>query len=226
MRSTDEALSPTAVRIRDAAIECFAEDGVAATTVRAIAQRAEVSPGLVIHHFGSKDALRVVCDTHVAAVVREGKSEAMSAGLGIDVMSALRRQQQAPVLRYLAKTLSDGTPEVTHLLRTMVADAAAYMSTGVDTGILGPIRDPHGVASVITIWSLGALVLHSHVEALLGVDILADDFGSSPAQVAPYFLPALEVLSGALITPEAAAHLRAAFDPGASDPDEEDPDGR
>src|SRR5690606_20135242 len=45
----------TAARIRDAAIVEFAAHGFTKSTVRAIAESAGVSPGLVIHHFGSKD---------------------------------------------------------------------------------------------------------------------------------------------------------------------------
>jgi len=49
-------------RLRDAAIELFAERGFDKTSVKAIAEAAGVSPGLVIHHYGSKDELRRVCD--------------------------------------------------------------------------------------------------------------------------------------------------------------------
>ena len=44
--------------VRDSAIAVFARDGFSAS-VRTIAEAAGVSPGLVIHHFGSKDALYV-----------------------------------------------------------------------------------------------------------------------------------------------------------------------
>ncbi|MEX0658697.1 MAG: TetR/AcrR family transcriptional regulator [Egibacteraceae bacterium] len=71
-------------RIRDAAITRFAEDGVAGTSVRAIAGQAGVSAALVIHHFGSKEALRAACDEHVAATIRERKQTAMAAGPGLD----------------------------------------------------------------------------------------------------------------------------------------------
>ena len=36
-----------------------------------------VSAALVIHHFGSKDGLRKVCDDYVAEEIRSQKSEAM-----------------------------------------------------------------------------------------------------------------------------------------------------
>jgi AcrR family transcriptional regulator len=49
-------------RIRHAAIRLFADRGIDGTTVRDIAREAGVSPGLLRHHFGSKEALRQVCD--------------------------------------------------------------------------------------------------------------------------------------------------------------------
>jgi TetR/AcrR family transcriptional regulator, regulator of cefoperazone and chloramphenicol sensitivity len=59
---------PTAKsRVREAALVLFAENGVAGTSLRAIAAAAGVSPGLVIHHFGSKDGLRGAVDAHVVA---------------------------------------------------------------------------------------------------------------------------------------------------------------
>ncbi len=43
--------------ILDAARACFAERGLASTSVRAVAQRAGVDPALVHHYFGTKGAL-------------------------------------------------------------------------------------------------------------------------------------------------------------------------
>lgn len=215
MRSGDDR--STTARIRDAAIECFAERGVDATSVRAIAERAEVSPGLVIHHFGSKDELRVACDSHIAAVMRQRKTEGMSAGLGFDVAASMRAAQGGPpVLPYLARTLTDGTPQVAALVREMVEDAAAYTETGVETGLLKPSDDPYGRAAVMTIWSFGALVLHEHVKELLGVDLLADPTTLDPVGAAPYVLPIVELLTEGFITEAAADRIRAAFVAGQS----------
>ncbi|MGI8874852.1 MAG: TetR/AcrR family transcriptional regulator [Egibacteraceae bacterium] len=206
-------------RIRDAAIARFADDGVAGTSVRAIAGQAGVSPALIIHHFGSKDALRTACDEHVAATIRERKQAAMAAGPGLDPVAALRCGQEGPpLLRYLARTLVDATPQVAALVDEMVADAAAYMAEGVGTGVLRPTEHPYGRAAVVTVWTLGALVLHEHVHRLLGANLTG-----SPDQVAAataYFGPALEVLSDGLITEAAAARMRAAFAAARADPEE------
>ena len=45
-------------RVRDAAIDLIAAGGVEALTARAVAERAGVSPGSVIHNFGSMEGLR------------------------------------------------------------------------------------------------------------------------------------------------------------------------
>src|SRR5262245_11689870 len=44
-------------RLLDAAIACFAADGVAATSLRSIALKAGVTPALVNYYFGSKEQL-------------------------------------------------------------------------------------------------------------------------------------------------------------------------
>ncbi len=200
----------TAARIRDAAIGLFAEKGVAATTVRQIAEAAEVSPGLVIHHFGSKDGLRVACDEHIVASLREMKAKGMQAGLGLDFGAAMRDSADGPpIVRYLARTLTDGSPHVLEMVREMVDDAVAYTAVGVEQGLLTPTEDAYGRAAVMTIWSLGALVLHEHLEHLLGVDLLAAPTGVDPDAATGYVLPIVDLLSNGFITAEAAALFRA-----------------
>lgn len=205
-------------RIRDAALRCFADAGVAATSIRTIAAAADVSPALVIHHFGSKDALRHACDEYVAATIRERKTAAVSAGLNIDPLATLRQQHDGPpLLRYLARTLIDGSPHVAELVDEMVRDAAEYIQMGVDVGTLRPSAQPFARAALLTLWSLGGLVLHEHVERLLGVDLTRDDL-TDESSAAGYILPALEIFSEGLIAEELAARYREAFSATAARP--------
>lgn len=194
-------------RIRDAAITRFAADGVAGTSVRAIAEEAGVSAPLVIHHFGSKDRLRIACDEHVAAMIREQKHAAMAAGPGLDPVAALRAYRDGPpYLRYLARTLIDGSPHVAAVVDEMVTDAVEYMAEGERAGLLQPTEDPRGRAAVMTLWSLGALVLHEHAERLLDADLTGD-----PTRAMAYFLPALEIMGRGIITPEAYERMRSSL---------------
>lgn len=200
----------TQARIRDAAIAQFAEHGVTGASIRAIAKDAGVSPALVIHHFGSKDALRTACDAHVAALIRSQKREAMAQGPNLDPLAALRSQKRSvPLLRYLARTLIDGTPQVAELVDRLVEDAQGYMQDGVEAGILKPSRFPRERAALLTLWSLGAVVLYEHVERLLGIDLL-DAWYESP-EAKNYAGPALEMFSHGLMTEAAAERMQRAF---------------
>ncbi|MFP4148983.1 MAG: TetR/AcrR family transcriptional regulator, partial [Nitriliruptoraceae bacterium] len=202
----------TPARIRDAAIVCFAEVGVAATPVRRIAEVAGVSPALVMHHFGSKDALRAACDQHVAAVIRARKSAVVQAGPGLDPVATLRDQGDGPpLLAYLARTLTDGSPHVAGLLDELVADAVAYTTEAEASGMLRESDDPRARAAVMLLWSLGAVVLHEHAERLLGVDLLGE-----PEQLLGYVRPAFEILGQGVFTPTAHAQMSAAL--AAADP--------
>jgi len=197
----------TPARIRDAAIGRFASDGVPATTVRGVALDAGVSPASVIHHFGSMDELRRACDRHVAAIIRERKSKAMAAGTGLDPLAALREaDEDPPVLRYLARTLADGSAEVAALLDEMITDATAYMEEGVASGILVPTDHPRERAAVLTLWSLGALVLHDHVHRALGANLVG-----SAAELATtgagYFRGATDILTNGVLSEAMADRL-------------------
>ena len=184
MRSTDDRT--TVARIRDAAITEFANNGVAGTSVRAIAAAADVSPGLVIHHFGSKDQLRVACDEHVAGIIREVKGDAMASGGALDVTAAFRA------------------------VGDVVRDAMSYVAIGVETGMVKPSEYEFERAAILTIWSLGALVLHEHLERLIGVDITAD-FSADPLATSAYMAPILEIYSQGVFTETTIEMLRAAF---------------
>lgn len=197
----------TRARIRDAALERFAECGVARTTVRQIAAAAEVSPALVIHHFGSKDGLRSACDRHVVAVIGERKREAAAAGPGLDPLGALRQAQEGPpLLRYLARTLVDGSPHVQPLVDEMVDDAVEYMAEGERTGLLKPSDHPRERAVVLVMWQLGALVLHDHVARLLGADLTEGTDG-----MVRWAVPAAEILSRGVMADELYERVREAF---------------
>lgn len=182
-------------RIRDAAIARFADRGVAGTSLKVIAEDAGVSQPLVVHHFGTKQGLRAACDEHVAAVIRQRKLAVVEQGAHFDPLAAMRgNEQTTPLLRYLARTLGDGSPQVVALLDEMVEDAVEYMAEGVRTGMIKPSEHPRGRAVVLVLWSLGALTLHEHLDRLLGVDLTAE-----PEDLSAYVLPAAEILANGVL---------------------------
>jgi AcrR family transcriptional regulator len=66
-------------KLIEATAQCLAEFGHAATSVRAVAARANVSPGLVAHHFQGIDDLIVATYDHVGRQVAETLNAAMEA---------------------------------------------------------------------------------------------------------------------------------------------------
>ena len=195
-------------RIRDAAIAEFGKNGVDGTSLKVIAERADVSQALIVHHFGSKQGLRTDCDRHVASRIREQKLEALAEGPNLDPLAALRRSaDNRDVLRYLARTLGDGSPEVASLIDELVADALEYETEGIDTGLIKPSRHPRERMVVLVLWSLGLLMLHEQLERLIGVDLLGD-----PDQFGPYLLPVVEMFSEGVLAEGLYEHTRAAFE--------------
>ena len=68
-------------RLLDAAVACFAADGVAATSLRGIALKAGVTPALVHYYFGSKEQLLdAFVAERVALAVQVLRDELLEAG--------------------------------------------------------------------------------------------------------------------------------------------------
>ncbi len=65
-------------KLIEATAQCLAEFGHAGTSVRAVAAKANVSPGLVAHHFKGIDDLIVATYDHVGGQVAETLTEAMN----------------------------------------------------------------------------------------------------------------------------------------------------
>lgn len=194
-------------RIRDAAIIEFAERGVAATSLKVIARRAGVSQALIVHHFGSKDALRQACDAHVAAVIRHYKLKAMRQGPSLDPIAAIRDvDEYRPLLRYLARTLGDGRPEVAALVDDMVEDAVEYLAEAEASGFAKPSEHPRARAAILVMWSLGLITMHEHVARHLGVDLLS----ATTTELTAYMLPAAELLSNGVLADGMYEQMKAA----------------
>lgn len=200
-----------AERILTAAVRLFGERGVAATSLKSVAADAGVSQALIIHHFGSKDALRRACDSRVAELVRLRKEDSIDKGPQMDPLAALRVMDDGrPLLRYLVRTLAEGGDHVDQLIDEMVEDADGYMARGVEKGIFKPSASPRERAVLLVLWSLGSLVLHQHMDRILGVDLLDAEAGAQG--LAPYMRPAMELFEQGLLEDGAYEHIARLFD--------------
>lgn len=206
----------TKARIRDAAIECIARHGLGDTTVRKVAEEAAVSPGLVIHHFETMDGLRRACDLHVAAAIRSRKRQAMAEGPQLDILSAIRDADLGNLSAYLARVLVDDSDLVNRLVDEMISDAEGYIQQGVDSGMLRPSDDPRGRAAILTLWTLGGLVLHHHMERAFGID-LTDPASTTHPEFVRYVRSAMEVVGSGMFTDEFNQQITAALNAPSDD---------
>lgn len=162
-----------AERILAAAIAEFGDHGVRGASLKSIAGRAGVSPALILHHYASKDGLRTACDQWVAAAMRRLKTDAVAQGTSLDPIAvAASFEEHRPMMRYLVRTLTDGSPHVNDLLDEIVTDAEAYTAQAEEAGLMRRSADPRARAALLMVWSMGGLVLHEHLERLIGVDLL------------------------------------------------------
>lgn len=167
----DEDLTGRA-RIRDAALEVFAERGSKGATVQRIAAAAGVSTGLIRHHFGSKQGLREVCDEYAIGSLLEQAQRALEEDTTAPGFLDSMYRASSPSTRYLARALVDGSPTAAELFDTG-AELAERFLTGHD-----PDRYPPGAATtrdsaaVMGAMQLSTLALHTHIGRRMGVDPL------------------------------------------------------
>ncbi len=123
------------------ALRLFGQAGIEATSLREVAKAAEVSPALVVHHFGGKEGLVSAVDE---AAVREFGA-AYAGGEAAEGTELLRRRasQTARVMRerpdvcaYLGRALVEGTPGSARLFRLMIEGGRAEIDSLARKGAL------------------------------------------------------------------------------------------
>ncbi len=185
----------TVARIRDAAIDLFGSRGFD-VGVRAIAEAAGVSPGLIIHHFGSKDGLRKVCDDYIAEEIRSEKSQALQSSDAATWLTQMAEIESfAPMMAYLVRSMQAGGELAKTLWRTMVANAEGYLADGVRAGTIKPSRDPAARAKYLAMVGGGAFLLYLQLhDNPTDVRAVLHDYSQD------MILPALELYTEGLLT--------------------------
>jgi AcrR family transcriptional regulator len=169
----------TKTRIRDAALAVIAECGLGRTSVRAIAQRAGVSPALVLHHFGSKQG---VYDEVAAWALEVLGSATRDADRGADPADAHEQRQAAmdslldrvPQLGgYLRQLLLDPSPEGVNWFREAVRSTTADLERREQEGRARPSTDVQAEAAMLLILSMAPVMLGPLLDAALDTDVAA-----------------------------------------------------
>ncbi len=148
----------------------FAEQGVTATTIRGIAEAARVSPGLVQHHFGNKEALRQACDDYVLSYMREQVNVGIT-DRNLDKPEFIENVHRTapPLMKYLGRALVDRSPAAAALFDELVSVTEEHLANDDQLSK----ADHRARAAVLTAMKLGITVLHEHVSRALGTDLYA-----------------------------------------------------
>jgi TetR/AcrR family transcriptional regulator, regulator of cefoperazone and chloramphenicol sensitivity len=167
-------------RIRDAALTSFATQGMAATSLRTVAEIAGVSVGLVQHYFGTKAALIAAVDQYVLQVVGNAlESTPLPARPNDALIEAVDRlislmAEYPDVVHYLGRALAEGDAIASVIFDGLVAISAAQRDQFVAQGMTRPDLDPDWAALNPLILRIGAVILRPHIERYLGKPFFSD----------------------------------------------------
>jgi TetR/AcrR family transcriptional regulator, regulator of cefoperazone and chloramphenicol sensitivity len=157
-------------KIREAALSLFATEGFA-VSVRAIANAAGCSPGLVVHHFGNKDGLQEAVDQSVmdtllqrfGGIPKELPADELSRSMGdafSDVIGA------SPVVRqYIRRSLLEGTPASQTIFDKLLALTNASLGQLQRAGGLRESLDPQWRPYQLLFVILGTLLLEPAIQS-------------------------------------------------------------
>ena len=176
MRTADDDLKAAAV-IREVAMLLFAERGAAAVTVREIAAAAGVSPGLVMHHYGSKDGLKDAVDRRAAAFFEEMLGELARIGeqggsASLAELFAARLEAQPAMVDYVRRLLLDGGHAADALFGKLFGTTLAGMCSLVEAGVVRPAQDEQTRTAFLLANDLSLVLLRRQITQITGTDPL------------------------------------------------------
>ncbi|MBI5310358.1 MAG: TetR/AcrR family transcriptional regulator [Actinobacteria bacterium] len=169
--------------IRQAALELFAEHGVASVSVRDIAKRAGVSPALLFHHYGTKDGLREAVDEWItqntAVAVAQAEQDLpddiedlFTARFRVFAAIAHTRPKECA---YIARSISEGDEAAQKLFDGMIAKTIEELGALQRRGLIAPDEDETARALLLLFLQLGPLLLQSLVEQHVGTPVFGQE---------------------------------------------------
>jgi AcrR family transcriptional regulator len=172
MRVSDRDLTAEA-RIRNAALEGFARDGVGATSIRNVARSANVSPGLVQHHFKTKADLERAVNEYVIQIATEAyegfeeatagaSTEERLAAMG-DFIAAFFRDHRAALL-YAIRSAALGEEAGLGIFDAFLAIVSTQVERLAHDGTLREDVDRLWTSLHVVIFNLGTVMLEPAID--------------------------------------------------------------
>jgi TetR/AcrR family transcriptional regulator, regulator of cefoperazone and chloramphenicol sensitivity len=160
----------SAERIRDAALKCFAAQGIAATSLRTVAEAAGTSIGLVQHYYGTKAALIAAVDEYVLQVIGDAVESGPLPAAPADPLTEMGRRvttlfaENSDVVGYLGHALVEGDSIGSQIFDGLVGISTAQGEQLTERGHARPDLDPIWSAINPLVLRLGAIILRKHIE--------------------------------------------------------------
>lgn len=183
MRLDPDDLKARAV-IRDQALRLFADRGPEGVTLREIAAAAGVSPGLIVHHYGSKHGLYEAVDAHVLGIFDAllGELSARAAELHepdaqgslIDAVLA-GLPADSPVPGYVRRLLTGANPAGQRLFAQLHTVSLAALEALATAGVASRGADPQVRAAILLANDLAVFIFRDRLTETLGVDPFSAD---------------------------------------------------
>jgi AcrR family transcriptional regulator len=170
-RASGEDLTAKA-RIRNAAMDLYAEYGEDHTSMRAIAAAAGVTVGLLVHHFGTKDRLRDAVDQlvvdHFAQAIAQVPVTGTPAEIGAARDAAVQEMLAAnpAVVNYLRRTVLNPSPTGGSLLERLTELARREVSQLRATGFASTTRSESSQVIGVVVRHFGHLFLQPMIDAM------------------------------------------------------------
>ncbi len=167
-------------RVRNAALRLFADRGASASSIRAVAKAAGVSPGLVQHHFRTKADLQTALEAYVvekvAELARVSLTESTRPGkliIGRQIVEFIRKNPD--IIRYARRVILEDDPLGRRLFDQIVAAGRILMERLAKQGFLRADIDMAWASLNAMLMVIGPVLLEPGIDRHLDRPFLSDE---------------------------------------------------
>ncbi|QYA99619.1 TetR/AcrR family transcriptional regulator (plasmid) [Rhodococcus sp. USK10] len=159
-------------RIRNTAMDLYAEFGEERTSMRAIAAAAGVTVGLLVHHFKTKDGIRDAVEQLVVDHFAQAIEQAPASGDPRESASARDAaveemlESNPAVVNYLRRALLDPAGSKGQLLERLTDLTRTELAKARDAGLASPHRRDSTQIIDIMVRQLGQLFLQPMIDTM------------------------------------------------------------
>lgn len=159
-------------RIRRVALELYAERGEDATSMRAIAAAADVTVGLLVHHFGTKDKLRESVEELIIEHFTEALDLASAEGSPAEIAAARDRAiermlaDKPALVNYMRRSMLSPAEPKGQLLQRLTDLSMREITKLRSAGKASTVRDEDHQVIGLMIRQLGQLFLQPMVDTM------------------------------------------------------------